>query len=1073
MQANQKFLLGYGAGKHGETRAITFSSGKTNPSENAGTPYRTVTWEQIVRSAANPQTYRKVKAPFIIPSAYHGFDGRTHDVQREKGSFWLLALDFDEHTPLETLEAALKKILGDVEWLAYSTSSATAEKQKMRGLIPLSEPLAGVEFTSTQEAFFELLEAEGLEPDLPLSRPGQPIILPNRGEWYHYKHQTGTHLKLTSEHPIAQLRSQKETDANARRVERPSYSKPFETNDDDLISALNSIHPDINYFDWLRIGMALKTELGEHGFHLWDSWSAHGSNYDSHIMRSKWNSFHEGGGVSIGTLFHFAKQAGWQRSAWTPIKTAKPFKDPDALPNAKDARESLRGAVEAFHRINAGTMSLTEFPAPLHVLEASLGLGKTTTALKATVERIRHLRQTGDDAGAAVVLVPMHRLSEQVKADLQKMAPDLSVEILRGVEAQDPFYPKESVCKNLDEYRKAQRLLTETPCGSCPFAESCLFMKGKETKADVYIKAHGALAAKAAPAIKWRQQYLDHVIIDESPLSALIFGTGGGSNIGLSAWRSARLPANPDSAADLATWRAKVEEAARANGEGPLDALWLDAVGLTASIASEAAGLEWQRKVELDPNASKEQRRKQKVMLKENTTVRISSGIWRAIADLLDSDKDIGGQLYVLGDPEKGLTIELQGVRGLHESYDSAPILALDATADAAVAEAVLRRPAARVDVIRAAEPMLQITQDAAFSGSKALLLDSPTDKGKKACENNRRRLETFIARKARKIAPERLLFIGNKDLVELLELPKNVVTAHFNALRGLNTFEGVAAAVIVGRPQPNERAVNRMASAIFDRHIEDRIDWKAQIERSTVDGPMMAKASMHPDADAHRVLTLTRDAEVEQAIGRLRAVNRTKPVEVLLLSDAVIRQTVKLSRVWRDVVRKADPIEQMLLEGGIAYLSPAHAAKAYPERWKSLNAAKYALSCSTGEKKSLVESYDLFSPVVVLYRLPRAKDPVVAVLDARKHPIPQLSLERELGPLAHFEVLETTLMPEDSAVEQTVKRLEDMAKAVGYRPKVTIRTVETPVFVAGVIPVGVQADAFRRKGFKVDLVEA
>jgi len=753
------------------------------------------------------------------------------------------------------------------------------------------------------------------------------------------------------------------------------------------------------------------------------------------------------------------------------LEAAQAFRDPDALPSAKEARDSLQDAVQAFHQMNAGTMSLTEFVAPLHVLEASLGLGKTTTALRATVERIRALRRQGDDKGAAVVLVPMHRLSEQVKTDLQMMAPELSVEILRGVEAQDPANPDEPVCKQIEEYRKRQRLLIDAPCETCPFASTCLFLRGKQAKADIYIQAHGALAAKAAPKIKWRDQELDHVVIDESPLSAMLFGTNGTSNIGMAAWGIARLPEHPDNAADLAAWRGKLAEAVEANGEGPLNALWLDAVGLTADIAKEAAGLEWSRKVELSKDADAETKKRQSAALKENLSVRVTAGIWGAIAELLEGGKGIGGKLYVRGDTEKGLVVELQGVRAPHKSYDSAPILALDATADAAVAEAVLRRRAARVDVIRAAEPMLKLTQDSSFSGSKALLLDSPSDSGKKACRNNRRRLEAFLARKARKLAPKRLLFIGNKDLVELLDLPDNVVTAHFNALRGLNDFQDVAAAVIVGRPQPNERAVNRMASAIFDRHIADRIDWRGQAERQTVYGPVMCKASIHPDPDAQRVLQMIRDAEVEQAIGRLRAVNRTEPVEVLLLSDAIVRQTVALSPIWADDVRKADPVEQMLLDGGVAFLSPAHAAKAYPDRWKSLNAAKYSLGSATSEKTSLVCSYEEFSPVVVLYRLPRAKEPVIAVLDMRKHPVPQASLERILGPLAHFQVIAEAEIDADSAVSEQVKRLEDIAKTIGYTPKVIVRDVETPVFVAGQFSSGAMAEALERRGWPVELV--
>lgn len=1067
---------------HGQldTHALVKANGENNTSPRAGTPYDTITWPEFIERAARPSKVPKDNADWTMASTYNGFDARNGEPQREHGVFALLPGDIDKgNSSFEEVSNALETVLGDCEFLIYSSSSATQNEKKWRFWIPLSAPIKHAGFTATQEALFDLLEDKGLILDRNLSQPARIVILPNRGDWYQHKHHKGPRLELHPQHPIVLRRAERAAEAAAEaqmRANRPKIQ--LETDAEEIASALNAISPDMDYYDWLSVGMALKTEFGESGFRLWDDWSAGGAKYDSRIMQGKWKSFREGKGYTAGTIYYLAKQAGWERPTekyfekiQLPPQWADWSKAPKpGLPSATEARQRLSEAVEAFHKVNAATMSLTEFVAPLHILEASLGLGKTTTALKATVERIRQLRKQGDEQGAAVVLVPMHRLSEQVKADLKRMAPELSVEILRGVEAQDPDNPGETVCKQLDEYRKRQRLMDEAPCEKCPHAESCMFLKGREAKADIYVQAHGAIATQAAPAKEKRNQYLDHVVIDESPLSAMLFGTNGTSNISLAAWEVARLPAHPDGAADLAAWRAKAAQAAQANGEGPMLAAALDAAGLTPDICREASGLEWARKVELSKDADKETRKRERAQLEHNATIIVTAGIWKDMAELLASSEGIGGRLYVRADADKGLVIERQGVREPHKTYNSAPILALDATADAAVAEAVLRRQAARVDVIRAAEPMLHVTQDMQFSGSKSMLLDSPTESGKKACRNNRRRLESFIARKARKLAPKRLLFVGNKDLVEQLELPDNVLKAHFNALRGLNDFQDVAAAVIVGRPQPNERAVNRIASAIFNRHIEGRIDWRGQGERNTNHGPVMCKASIHPDDDAQRILKLTRDAEVEQAIGRLRGVNRSEPVEVFLLSDAIVRQTVELSPVWAEQVRSSDPLEQMLLENGIAFTSPAHAAKAYPDKWKSLNSAKYALNGATSEKTSLGSLYEEFSPVVVKYRLPRAKEQSVAVLDVRRHPVPQASLERILGPLAHFEVLETCPTDTDSAASETHNRLEYISKSLGYTPPITVREVESPVFIAGQVPAAVMAESLRRRGWQVRL---
>lgn len=62
---------------------------------------------------------------------------------------------------------------------------------------------------------------------------------------------------------------------------------------------------------WLRMGMALKAELGEDGFVLWNEWSQPDESYDERDAATAWKSFRSAGKVTIGTLFHEAKRHGW------------------------------------------------------------------------------------------------------------------------------------------------------------------------------------------------------------------------------------------------------------------------------------------------------------------------------------------------------------------------------------------------------------------------------------------------------------------------------------------------------------------------------------------------------------------------------------------------------------------------------------------------------------------------------------------------------------------------------------------------------------------------------------------
>ena len=55
-------------------------------------------------------------------------------------------------------------------------------------------------------------------------------------------------------------------------------------------------HCDCNDRDaWITCGMAVKDELGEAGFDLWDAWSANSPKYKSRIAQVTWRSFRRSG----------------------------------------------------------------------------------------------------------------------------------------------------------------------------------------------------------------------------------------------------------------------------------------------------------------------------------------------------------------------------------------------------------------------------------------------------------------------------------------------------------------------------------------------------------------------------------------------------------------------------------------------------------------------------------------------------------------------------------------------------------------------------------------------------------
>lgn len=199
-----------------DTHSLILNDGRQNEHPSAGTPYGTITPDELVAMVANPPTEDKHKAQWIIPSAYVEHDGRSHAAQRNNGSYWWLAADIDKGSPsiVEVL-AAVRQTLGPDIWCTiYSTASSTSLVQKWRVFVGLAKPLTGKEYGAYQAAWFDALEHAGLILDRALERAGQLIFLPNRGEWYEYAID-GASLLNAQDHPMAGRAAQYQADTEA------------------------------------------------------------------------------------------------------------------------------------------------------------------------------------------------------------------------------------------------------------------------------------------------------------------------------------------------------------------------------------------------------------------------------------------------------------------------------------------------------------------------------------------------------------------------------------------------------------------------------------------------------------------------------------------------------------------------------------------------------------------------------------------------------------------------------------------------------------------------------------------
>ena len=92
-------------------------------------------------------------------------------------------------------------------------------------------------------------------------------------------------------------------------IDAPSYSLDSWSKDD-VWDMLSHISPDIEYDDWLHVGMAL--HQGGYPISLWDSWSRSGSKYQNGDCENRWGGFCPSDGITMGTLVDMAMLGGWK-----------------------------------------------------------------------------------------------------------------------------------------------------------------------------------------------------------------------------------------------------------------------------------------------------------------------------------------------------------------------------------------------------------------------------------------------------------------------------------------------------------------------------------------------------------------------------------------------------------------------------------------------------------------------------------------------------------------------------------------------------------------------------------------
>ncbi len=712
--------------------------------------------------------------------------------------------------------------------------------------------------------------------------------------------------------------------------------------------------------------------------------------------------------------------------------------------SVEDARKTFDNRANEF--FTAAKEWQTGTTPPVHAIGLGVGGGKTEDVIKKIVRQTVDLRQAGD-LRASAVLVPEHRLSQEVtnriRQHIKEAGVNLTVAVWRGREAKlnphDNSDDAQRMCVEWETVREAEAVWADIDtevCQVCPHFETCGYLGQKKLEADIWVAAHHMTGKEAPAAIK--RNGIAAIVIDETPIKSAIKSRTD-IPLDLLEYGAMALSPNKDEAYDLSDLRQRVLNILANEEDGFVRraAFIKEDNGISEKDVGIAIALEWKRKI-------KRKQIRDWRLRENNKTLGKAHMLWNAIGKLVaDDGPEASGHLYLHRNKDGVRIVTVSGRAEVHSDWH-VPTLHIDARH----APDLLKHFWPQVEdkgQIAIAAPHQTIRQYVVRSFSLDYLAPvdvSPISKNGKpktaeqlakaitkdtANRKHRRAVKAFICRRARELGGKALV-IGNKEVVQLLNMPKHIQTAWFGAVAGRDKWGDVRLLVILGRPQPGPAAMEWQAAAItgaavlkieYSKEDDPTKTWypKTDTFRFKKQGGevirLPAQADCHPDALCERLREETCTGQIVQAIGRARGVNRKAvsdagtyngPVEVIVLTDAVLPNTLPVDEFLSDDDLAISPFDLMLAEGGIAFEDGASAAMAYPDLWPSYVAAKKAMQRQNTGTKSYIDTLIGECPPVRFQRQGPKLRFETAYYDPRIVQNPRAALMHRVGLLASFE---------------------------------------------------------------------
>ena len=254
---------------------------------------REVEWDDFAKSVTKSVGY-ETKEESIKRAGLIGGLRKDETKGREEniGLRTIATLDYDElpkGTTLDDVELALTLNL-DCAFTAYTTFRHAPGAPRFRVFIPLSRPVNEQEYPEVVKQIYDQIGLDGLDKCsfvmaqimfLASHKHGiEPWSMTQDGVPWQVSNQIfGTIQKLDAHQ-------------DADDLDIAVASQPIDLTSDQVITLLDNYPAEqLDYEQWLRVGMALYHQTEGNGYDIWVSWSAKSSKHDPRKMRTKWRSF--------------------------------------------------------------------------------------------------------------------------------------------------------------------------------------------------------------------------------------------------------------------------------------------------------------------------------------------------------------------------------------------------------------------------------------------------------------------------------------------------------------------------------------------------------------------------------------------------------------------------------------------------------------------------------------------------------------------------------------------------------------------------------------------------------------